>query len=558
MMRNCSVRKPLVVGFTFVLWLVLVGCSYTIQDPRQTDEELTGPVQVLISPNVPATLTQAFLTQLRKTPTLITPGGPQPITIVEEPIADALTIQVTPLHQNSVHLVERYFAAVVPFATVQDDITLAEVQARWQGQGEAPLFATTDAAQWLSANWGPLNATLVDQKSLLAKLEATPGAIGLLAFDQLDPSYKVLTIDGANVLNNWLDANNYPLGVALTMDGPGSTALAPLLRSAAGEFTNRVPNQLTTLLMTGVTAMSRGTAAAMARNGVLYPASVVSATFAAADITHVSNEVPFLEDCVVNNTVNNLILCSHTSYWEALRAIGTDIVGLSGNHVNDFGRDGARESLTFYQEHKIPIYGSGFTPEEACAPLRWEHNGNSFAFVAVLAFGPETAWVTATEPGACYYYERKDEILATVRQLAQEVDIVAVELQYEETYNAWPTLNQVKEFRELRAAGAEIVTGVQSHVPQALEPYGASDDGGPGIIVYGLGNLFFDQMWSWETRTELYARHTIYKGRVISTEILTGVLEDFAKPRWTTPAERRTLLNSIFAAAPPRLANLSE
>jgi hypothetical protein len=62
---------------------------------------------------------------------------------------------------------------------------------------------------------------------------------------------------------------------------------------------------------------------------------------AAADITHISNEVPFLDDCVADPTENNLILCSHTNYWATLAALGTDIVGLSGNHVNDFGRGGA-------------------------------------------------------------------------------------------------------------------------------------------------------------------------------------------------------------------------
>ncbi|MCB0106167.1 MAG: CapA family protein, partial [Caldilineaceae bacterium] len=225
---------------------------------------------------------------------------------------------------------------------------------------------------------------------------------------------------------------------------------------------------------------------------------------------------------------------------------------LSGNHVNDFGYEGARRSLQFYQDHDIPIYGSGFTPEEACAPLLWEHNGNTFAFLAALAYGPSSAWVTDEEPGACYYYDHKEEVLAHVRDLASEVDIVAVELQYEETYVPYPTANQVIEFRELRAAGADIVTGVQSHVPQAMEPYGHRDAGGPGMIVYGLGNLFFDQMWSWETRTELYARHTIYQGQLISTEILTGVLEDYAQPRWTTPQERVALLTTIFEAAPAR------
>ena len=110
-------------------------------------------------------------------------------------------------------------------------------------------------------------------------------------------------------------------------------------------YTNRDASQLTQLIMTGVTAMSRVTAVRMDQKGYDYPALVISDVFAAADITHISNEVPFLDDCVANPTENNLILCSDTDYWAALAALGTDIVGLSGNHVNDFGRDGARRSL---------------------------------------------------------------------------------------------------------------------------------------------------------------------------------------------------------------------
>ena len=36
-----------------------------------------------------------------------------------------------------------------------------------------------------------------------------------------------------------------------------------------------------------------------------------------------------------------MIFCSSPAYWAALEALGADIVGLSGNHVNDFGQEGA-------------------------------------------------------------------------------------------------------------------------------------------------------------------------------------------------------------------------
>jgi poly-gamma-glutamate synthesis protein (capsule biosynthesis protein) len=561
------IRLSILVAGLFILTL-LGGCTvpitslatlrpvppagHFVQDAT-TAEFLDGPVTVALAGNVPNPYANAILDALLQLNTIEAANGAQPLRVLDSPETARAVVRVVRPGTVDTPLLERYYAVVAPFATTTDDVSLRELQQRWQGFGSGPLLVTPDAAAMLQSQWANPSSSLVAETDLLAALAATPGAWGVLAFDHLDPRYKVLTIDGSNVLSNQFDPTHYPLGVALVVEGTGQGILTDYLRQALDEApTNRDPAELTTLLMTGVTAMARGTAAAMTRSGILYPAAVISATFAAADITHISNEIPFLDDCVVNNTVNNLILCSHTDYWATLEAVGTDIVGLSGNHVNDFGYAGARRSLQFYQDNDIPIYGSGFTPEEACAPLRWEHNGNTFAFIAALAYGPSSAWVTDEEPGACYYYDHKEEVLASIRAMAETVDIVAVELQYEETYFPYPTANQVLEFRELREAGADIVTGVQSHVPQAMEPYGVADAGGPGIIVYGLGNLFFDQMWSWETRTELYARHSIYQGRVLSTEILTGVLEDFAQPRWTTPEERVALLQTIFDAAPPR------
>lgn len=511
------------------------------------------PVTVALG-GVPEAYAKLLRNALADIPTIPVGGAERPVAIVDAGDQATVRLALVPLPVAQNPLAERFYAVVVPFPTITDDITLDELRERWTGgANRGGLYVTPEAADDLSAVLGSSrNAEIVPAEEMLARLEAAPQAIGILPFDRLDPRFKVLVVDGANVLDNHLDATTYPLAVAIAVEGPDAALLAGRLAGAIQPRTNRDPGKLTTLIMTGVTAMTRMTALKMEQKGYTYPAEIISATLRAADITHVSNEVPFIPGCKVDPTPGNLTMCSDTTYWAALEAIGTDIVGLSGNHVNDFGAEGARTSINWYREHGIPIYGSGMNSAEACAPLMWEHNGNTFAFLAALAFDPWYAWATDTEPGACYYYDHKEEILKKVAELSQQVDIVAVELQYYETYNPYPTDKQVEEFRELRAAGADIVTGVQSHVPQAMEPYGASDPGGPGIIVYGLGNLFFDQMWSWETRTELYARHTIYDGRLLSTEILTGVLEDYAQPRWATPEERAGILKSIFDAAPKR------
>jgi len=515
---------------------------------------LNGPLTVALDPGLPEEWAQPLTSALNQMKQVQAANGPQPVQLLDQVDNAQVVIGAGAWGSSEVALAQRFFAVVEPFATVRDDITFKELQQRWQGGGDGPLLASSATVDLLKPVLGQTNAVTVEAGDLLKALQDNPNALGLLPFDQIDPSFKVLTIDGVDVLSNHFDPAAYPLVSMLDLQGKAGGLLLPLLSDVITPTTNRNANALTTLIMTGVTAMSRGTAAAIDRNYPAYPAAIISATLAAADITHVSNEVPFLPDdeCVTNNTEGNLTLCSKESYWGALEAIGTDIVGLSGNHVNDFGYDGARTSITWYRDHHIPIYGSGMNVKEACAPLLWKHNGNTFAFVAVLAFDPQSAWATDELPGACYYYDHKDEVLAEVRELAKQVDIVSVEFQYLEIYDPAPTDQQVREFREMRDAGAELVTGVQSHVPQAWETYGDHDSGGPGTISYGLGNLFFDQMWSWDTRAEQIARHTIYEGRVLNTEILTAVLEDYAQPRWATPDERAKILNRVFNAAPQR------
>jgi poly-gamma-glutamate synthesis protein (capsule biosynthesis protein) len=115
--------------------------------------------------------------------------------------------------------------------------------------------------------------------------------------------------------------------------------------------------------------------------------------------------------------------------------------------------------------------------------------------------------------------------------------------QYWEFYFYEATPQQQLDFRGMVDAGAAIVSGSQAHHPQAIEFYK------DGFIHYGLGNLFFDQMRTLGTRQEIIDRHTIYKGRHISTELLTYMLEDYCQPRPMTPEERTELLKAVFKAS---------
>ncbi|MCS6845592.1 MAG: CapA family protein [Caldilineales bacterium] len=449
-------------------------------------------------------------------------------------------------------VLERIYVPVARFATVADEIAAADLLGLWLGgpkPGAPPLAVDVDTAAHLVLLWGKPGQVevLPTVEDVINALWQTPGRRGILPFDRLRPELKALTVDGHNPVDNAFDPAEYPLALRLYLAARPTFGTAERsLRSALAEAvpaTNRDPSKLTTLVMTGVTAMARTTALRMEQKGYDYPAKVVGPVLSQADITAISNEIPFVPGCQVNASTNNLTFCSKPEYLEALRQVGVDIVGLTGNHQNDFGAEASRWSLQFYEEQGLPYYGGGRNLEEAWRPLVLEHNGNRLAFLGANAFGPEFAWATASRPGSTPYdYATMVAVMARARE-ELGADLVFAELQWEESYDVQPLWTQRDAFRQLSDAGADVVTGVQSHVPQAVEFRNGR------LILYGLGNFFFDQMWSQETREGLIPRHTIYDGRLLSTQLLTTVLEDFAQPRWATPAERRAILTRVFTAS---------
>lgn len=212
------------------------------------------------------------------------------------------------------------------------------------------------------------------------------------------------------------------------------------------------------------------------------------------------------------------------------------------------------ESLEIYDAYGIPVYGGGLDRASAIAPLYLEHNGNRLAFLGVNSFGPPSAWATETSPGSAPY--DLAILSATIREIKEQdlAQVVFAEFQYAERYEVEPFWEQLGDFRAVVRAGADIVTGVQSHVPQAIEFLNPELPAEPGysedrLILYGLGNLYFDQMWREDTRDNLIAKHTIYDGRHISTQLLTTVLHDYGQPRWAEPERRAQILSRVFGAS---------
>jgi hypothetical protein len=493
------------------------------------------------SPALPAAYAEAFSL----------PAGGQ--VVVDE--ADAHLIVAA---NNGEALSHWVYALVAPYPTLTENVSLEELQAVWAGDNEgafagAPLLMSAETQAVFVALWGEPAAGAVDVQSADALVDAAwaaQPAWAIIPFEEIEPRWKVLSVDGISPLWKEFDPANYVLSVPIGLSGDPTLSTEALLRygpdSAApmAPAGNRDANRFTTVAITGVTALVRATAYEMERSGVTYPAEDIGPMLREADITHISNEVPFARDCPAPDPVQrNLIFCSDPSYIELMEEVGTDVVELTGDHFNDWSREAMLYTLELYDERGWPYYGGGANIDEARAPYKVEHNGNKLAFIGCNGKGGGYASADVDYPGAgeCDYAFMEDQ----VRELVSQGYLVIATFQHNEVYTFIPQPTLTRDFGRISAAGATIISGSQAHQAHGME-FPRQD----AVIMYGLGNTFFDQRGVVDFGDQaLIARHVFYDGKYLSTELFTIQFVDFAKPRYMTPEERVDFLTLIFNAS---------
>ena len=501
------------------------------------------PVTVFIPPGLPAPVTDALNGALADHPDLFAPASSAGAADVQVVLGDDFGIPL---------LAEWVYAVAVPFPTLSDDAAWADVTSSWSGTpaglfAEQPLLMTAETGATLAAVLGdpaPGGIEIVPAEEIVQRAWDNRPAWAIVPFDQLEPRWKVLRVNGLSVLDKEMDTEMYPLAMRFGLTGM-ERGIVKLQEAVEAPITNRDPDKMTVLLLTGVTALTRGTGIKMDQYGVTYPAQDIRDWLIEADITHVSSEVSFAENCPPPANYTTMVFCSDPTYIGLLEDIDVDVVELTGNHLLDWGLAAMENSLRMYEERSIPYYGGGWNASLALTPLTLNSGAHTFGFVGCNPAGPAEDWATEDRAGSapCNFGALSDQLGPQIQHLREQGAIPIVTLQYLENPTYEPTGLQRQEFRALSAAGAVIVSGSQAHQPQSFDFV----DG--AFIHYGLGNLFFDQMQALEYRQEFLDRHIFYNGRHISTELLTAMLEDYARPRPMTAEEREVFLTTVFAAS---------
>ena len=445
------------------------------------------------------------------------------------------------------------YLAVAPFYSFLEGVSSDSLLACWKSGVEesmpfSQILVSEDTEETFELLWGPGDPTCIktiDKEDLSLQLWVQKDALAILPFEEISPEHKILPIDSEDPLDNDFNPSDYPLILRFNYQVSPGYGFNP------GEYqylTNFDPSRLTSIALTGVTALVRDTANIMENQGVLYPAGDIQEILANADITHINNEVPFAADCPPPEAYQvSLRFCSDDSYINLLEAVGTDIVELSGDHLGDWGPEAMLHTIDLYKEKGWKIYGGGINLSEGLAPVFLTHNGNQFAFIGCNGKGIDK-YATATDenPGAaqCDF----NWMIPEISRLANEGYIVIATMQHEEVDLFSSISLQRYDFHRLSDAGAVIVSGSQSHHPQAIEINGSS------FIHYGLGNLFFDQWHLAQVNPKRHLNkdksfidlHYFYDNTYIGTRLVALQFIDNARPRPMTIEEKIPFLSEFY------------
>lgn len=340
-----------------------------------------------------------------------------------------------------------------------------------------------------------------------------------IPLEELTPAQKLLSVDGEYYLDKLIGEDN-----VFTINQTGTTAIGRRLFYRIKDT---------------------GNGAQFAEN--------IADFLKKTDLTHISNEVSFANDCDSGLT---MIFCTSYLAYDTISAIGTDVIELTGNHNNDWGNTANLATIDFYHEKGIKTFGGGKNEQEAAQPLEFSEHGLNLTWLAINHSTSSKAngqGATATTPGANIY----DEAL-TRQQIAEakaKGNYVIVDVQYSECYcypdygQEYPACDapisgQTEFFRSLIDMGADMVVGTSAHQPQTYELY----NGKP--IYYGLGNLFFDQtMWP-DTTKGYVLTHYFIDGKLVQTRISPTIYDTSYKTKLMDNASAEAFLSRLLASSP--------
>jgi hypothetical protein len=395
-------------------------------------------------------------------------------------------------------------------------------------------------------------------EAVIDHVSETPGALGLVPWDEVGPRVKALSVDGKSLLDpDTAGAENYPLKPkGSTVPDPGK-----LRRMVVGGDIVFDRGQYYMVIRRGMGIdfpLDGGYAAVTSRvpeqsayseTGIIHQftaeragdAGAVREYLSGADLTLANFENPVIRDSVYHPDATTFT--GDLRLMPELDQAGIDGVTLGNNHILDAGTTGLDETMDHLDDAGIAHAGAGMDLAEARKPMIFDLEGTKIGILSYMGV-PYYDWAWATKTAAGTAPLVRGVMEQDIKRLRPKVDLVVVMPHWGIEYMATPEPEQVDLAHAAIDAGADIFIGGHAHWPKGIEMY----EGKP--IYYGVGNFLFDQSWSEETSTAIFTDVTIYGDDVIQTRPVPFIILDRAQPNFLTPSGGgNRALRKVYAAS---------
>jgi hypothetical protein len=319
--------------------------------------------------------------------------------------------------------------------------------------------------------------------------------------------------------------------------GEADPLVVPLCGGARG-IDNIDPAHLTTVVMSGTTALTGRTAERIDDHGIADTIRFIAPFFATADLVHVSHEVSFVHTCRPwIGQRKPLVFCARDRYIELLDALHVKLVELTGNHLVDYGARALVRTLDMYEQRGWTWFGGGRTQIDATAPRLIEDHGNRLAFVGCNAVN---WWIHAISQGPGVANCDWPRMAWQIQDLRRRGYTPIATVQHRELRSHAPPPDLVRDLRGLAEAGAAFVQGSQAHVAHPWDVHHGA------YVHYGPGNILFAQHRA-EQRDATVDKLYIYEGRLLTVAHLY-VRTEHGQPRLLGDGERARFLHQLEVA----------
>jgi len=349
----------------------------------------------------------------------------------------------------------------------------------------------------------------LERELVFAKVAKDKDALGLVFFGDLSPKVKLLAVNGVSLLGRRLRAapsklDEYPLAVPVA-----SRRVAPQ------DVFN--PYHYFSILITGCSLIGQGLNERNVFHAPEALAGGIRAVMRDADITHLSNETSFVPDGVHDE--KRFTFCTEIRNFNLLPYLGIDVVGLTGNHLLDFGRPHFVSTLDQFSRFHIGYFGGGRRDDLSEYAYLVDLFGTHVAFVGYNDISGSRGLATQTLAGSTDL--RLDKIEADLARVREHSDVIVVDYQAGNEFAPEPTYFQRRVAALSAKSGANAVHFLHSHSRKGFEFFGDCP------AFYGPGNfLFFHPSENFNTSDAYIVKYHFDKARLVQCEMIPIHISD--------------------------------